>query len=67
MTNTILVLKDSNGKQVRIRADEISSYTEEGRFTTINVRGVNYDVLNSVENIDLALKESYFMLKTVEQ
>jgi hypothetical protein len=66
MTNTFLILLDAHNDQVRVRADAISSYIGNGLFTTVHIDGVNIDVQHTVEQIDQALTETYFMLKPVE-
>lgn len=65
MTNTILKLKDAYGGELRVRADAISSYAPNGMYTIINIDGTNYDVQTTVEALDQALVESYFMMKPV--
>jgi hypothetical protein len=65
MSNTILVLKDVYGDEIRINIDQIQYYKQEGHFTTILLNcAANYiNVQCSVEDLDRALSESYFMIK----
>lgn len=65
MTNTFLVLLDAYNRTIRVRADSITSYVEEGRFTTLLVDGATHDVQHTAEELDKALTESYFMIKPV--
>lgn len=65
MTNTILLLVDVYGIELRISADKISDYVAEGLFTNITVAGKTIAVQNTAEEIDASLAESYFMIKRV--
>lgn len=66
MSNTFLVLKDVHKGEVRVQADHIADYHEFGtviRMTTKNQ--MEYILNHTIEQIDMALVESFYMVKRV--
>jgi len=67
MTNTILILNRNTTEQIRLVADDISQYESHGDGTRIQTKsGEDIVVEHSVDDIDNALTESFFMMKRVQ-
>lgn len=65
MSNTILKLKTMDNEEIRIAASAIESYEAFGHWVKITTKTGTRDIATTMEALDNALIESYFMLKPV--
>jgi hypothetical protein len=64
MSNTIVVLKDVHGDELRLDLSWIGMYKPYGGFTYLQTKnGDVFHLENSVEELDKIFVESFYMLK----
>lgn len=64
MTNTILVLKDMYGDEIRVNVENIGTYKAHGFFTSLTTKsGELLNLHMTPEELDQMLTESFFMVK----
>lgn len=67
MQDVVLILKSIyQGEVIRLNASSIESYIKQAHYTTIRTKSADtIQVLNQVEDIDLALRETYCTVREV--
>lgn len=66
MNNIILILKSIYNEDIRIDVNSVETYQSNGTFSRVRTKsGETLDVLNTVQDLDKAFKENYYMVKKV--